>query len=229
MSKIVIEDCSKPEKPEVVLECGLRTDHAYAIGRNPANDIYLDHPSISRLHAVLFNLNGSWHLHDPGSKKGVLNAEGSPVVLEMLKDGSYLSIGPTRLWFQEDKQADSRTRSGTKQEPEFVSILQCTLVEKDNPWVDGENTEQVFHYCMGNRRSLTLGSGVECDLTLPTPELADIELILFELNDTWRFSCLADLEVSGPTCSGRSGKLMQNEECTLGPLKFSIFRAKLMP
>ena len=227
MPKIVIEDYSKPEQPKIVLECTLRAGQSYALGRNPANDIYLDHPSISRLHAILFDMDGVWHIHDPGSKKGVTNPDGISVSNEPLKDGSHHVIGPTRMWFQSDQTSTPAARK-PKRENEFASILQCTLTEKDNPWMEGESTEQVFNYCMTERRSLTVGSGVECDLTLPTPELADKELLLFELNDTWHFSCLSDQTVTGSNGTMRSGKLAPHEECVVGPLKFSIFRAKMM-
>lgn len=228
MSKIVIEDFSKPETPQIVLECTLREDRPYVLGRNPANDIYLDHPSISRMHAVLFNLGGAWHLHDLGSSKGVTDPEGTLVTTRALQDGAFLSIGPTRLWFQDSGQPRVRSAPDSGDDPAFMSVLQCRLIEKDDPWAGGTDTEQVFHYCLGDRRSVTVGSGPQSDLTLPTPELADAELLLFELNDTWLFSSLSDRAVTKGDASERSGKLDQHEEYGFGPVKFSIFRANMI-
>ena len=228
MSRIVIEDCSNPAEARVVLECVLKHGCSYAIGRNPANDVYLDHPSISRLHAVVFSRDGIWTLHDPGSTKGVTNREGERVVTAALQDGQYLSIGPTRLWFREELPGEPRKSAEEQDQPEFTSILRCWLSEADAPMVQEEAGEQIFHCCMGQRTSMTVGSGIECDLSIPPGEMDDRELLFFKLNDTWMFSVLGGQAISGADHLKRSGTVVPDREYTSGPLKFSIFRAKLI-
>ena len=229
MSKIVIEDYSKQNAPKVVLDCELNPNRSYALGRDPANHIYLDHPSISRLHAVLFEHAGSWHIHDLGSSKGVLDPWGNPVHVERLVDGGYFDVGPTRLWFQADEPTIQTPPSKKAVKPlKTVTILECTLVEQDNAWMEGETTEEITRYCLNQQKSLTIGSGTECDLTLPTPDLADLELLLFELNDVWRFNSLDGREVLMAEEQALRGRVQAHEKYTVGPMKFSIFQANLL-
>ena len=229
MSKIVVEDYSKQDSPKVVLDCALQPNRSYALGRDPANHIYLDHPSISRLHAVLFEHDGSWHIHDLGSSKGVLDPLGNEVNVARLVDGAYFDIGPTRLWFREG-EASGQTAQSTKAVAPLktVHILECTLVESDNAWMEGETTEETVHYCLDQRRALTIGSGTECDLTLPTPDLGELELLLFELNDVWRFNSLEGREVISNEEPALRGRVQAREKYTVGPMKFSIFQANLL-
>ena len=227
MSQIVIEDCSKKDQTKVVLDCTLEAQGAYALGRNPANHIYLDHPSISRLHAVIFPQDGLWHIHDVGSSKGVLDPQGNRVTTCPLIDGSYVDIGPTRLWFREGGATGARSTppQGAPKDKGSTSILKCTIEEQDNPWMEGETTKETTHYCLENRRSLTLGSGKACDIVVEHPEIAELELLLFELNDLWRFCSLDGREVQSEEGMELRGKVGSRQECAIGPMKFSIFQA----
>ena len=229
MSKIVIEDCNIQEAPKVVLDCELQPARTYSLGRDPANHIYLDHPSISRLHAVLFEHDGSWHIHDHGSSKGVLDPKGNRINVERLVDGAYFDIGPTRLWFQEGNAPDQTLRRKRTVEPgSSVSILKCTLLEKENAWMEGKTTEETCYYCLDQRRSVTIGSGNECDLTLPTPDLADLAVLLFERNDLWMLKSLDSREVLTGEGQALRGRVQAHQEYAVGPMKFSIFRANLL-
>lgn len=49
----------------------LRERHAYVVGRSSECDIQIDHPTLSRRHALLFCHQGVWHLRDLNSTNGV--------------------------------------------------------------------------------------------------------------------------------------------------------------
>ena len=55
----------------VVEQSTINTKNHYTFGRNEANDFRLEHPSISRLHAVLqFSADGESFLYDAASAHG---------------------------------------------------------------------------------------------------------------------------------------------------------------
>ena len=57
-----------PEQAAIVRS--LRGNVVLSVGRGSGNDLRLDHPSVSRNHAVLQGRDGSWALQDLGSKNG---------------------------------------------------------------------------------------------------------------------------------------------------------------
>lgn len=64
------------------------------IGRNDDADLHLDQNSVSRIHCVIQRLrDGSWAIHDPGSRNGTwVNGERIHH-MRALKDGDLLSLG----------------------------------------------------------------------------------------------------------------------------------------
>jgi ABC transport system ATP-binding/permease protein len=69
-----------------------------AIGRDPANDIVLDDPNVSRFHADVVSVDEGWELRDLGSRNGT-RLNGSLIDRAPIESGSELGIGPFRLIF----------------------------------------------------------------------------------------------------------------------------------
>jgi ABC transport system ATP-binding/permease protein len=68
------------------------------IGRDPANDLVLQDPNVSRFHAELLRHDGHVEMVDLGSRNGT-RVGGEPVERADLEDGDTVGIGPYRLVF----------------------------------------------------------------------------------------------------------------------------------
>jgi ABC-type multidrug transport system ATPase subunit len=84
------------------------------IGRNPASDLWLNHPAVSRTHASLrMGADGHLIVRDLGSTHG-LTIDGKPVSGEAAwKPGSTLHLGPQALWIEEGDKLVLTTRRGS--------------------------------------------------------------------------------------------------------------------
>jgi ABC-type multidrug transport system ATPase subunit len=69
-----------------------------SIGRDPANDVVLADPNVSRFHAELVRDGDAVELTDLGSRNGT-RLDGMPVDAHRLTTGSEIGIGPYRLVF----------------------------------------------------------------------------------------------------------------------------------
>ncbi len=69
------------------------------IGKAPENDIVLDHPTVSRNHAVLSRQGEQFLVQDQGSTNGTF-IEGAQIREGYLKPGAMLEVGDVQLRFQ---------------------------------------------------------------------------------------------------------------------------------
>jgi ABC-type multidrug transport system ATPase subunit/pSer/pThr/pTyr-binding forkhead associated (FHA) protein len=74
------------------------TKQAFVIGRGPESDLVLDHPTVSREHAVIRAEPGRAVIEDRGSATG-LRVNGEPVRRAILTAGDQIAIGPYRIIF----------------------------------------------------------------------------------------------------------------------------------
>jgi hypothetical protein len=83
------------------------------LGRNPASDLWVDHPAVSRTHASLrLGTDGQVIVRDLGSTHGVA-LDGNPVIGETVwKPGTLLHLGPVALWLEEGTGLTVTTRRG---------------------------------------------------------------------------------------------------------------------
>ena len=65
----------------------------YRLGRDPDAEIVIQHPAISKRHALLERRHGQWQLKDQGSTNG-LSWKGRSVQLLALRDGDRIRLGP---------------------------------------------------------------------------------------------------------------------------------------
>ncbi len=73
-----------------------------SVGRSPDNDLVLDHPSVSKRHAILRwdGVNSRCTIQDTGSTNGTfLNASVRVQRETTLKNGDILSFGEVQYWF----------------------------------------------------------------------------------------------------------------------------------
>ncbi|NBS89147.1 FHA domain-containing protein, partial [bacterium] len=84
------------------------------IGRSPENDIWLNHPAVSRIHASLYQKSdGSLLVRDLGSTHGV-TINGKHVDGEALwSPQTTLNLGPQSLWLDNDNVITVITRHGS--------------------------------------------------------------------------------------------------------------------
>jgi ABC-type multidrug transport system ATPase subunit/ABC-type multidrug transport system permease subunit len=69
-----------------------------SIGRDPANDVVLADPNVSRFHAEMVRDGDAIELADLGSRNGT-RLDGAPVTTHALRTGNEIGIGPYRLVF----------------------------------------------------------------------------------------------------------------------------------
>lgn len=80
------------------------------IGRGPGNEIRLDHPAVSRLHAEIHRKGGQFTIHDATSNNGVF-INGVRERQKVLRAGDIITIGPFHLRF--DGQGLEQRSDGT--------------------------------------------------------------------------------------------------------------------
>ncbi|MEA5444885.1 FHA domain-containing protein [Gammaproteobacteria bacterium AB-CW1] len=77
-----------------------------SLGRNPACDIVIDDPRVSRRHLRIHVRDGGWWLEDLGSKNGT-RLDGRLVLEAALPDAGWLSLGGVPIaWSRDDESGD---------------------------------------------------------------------------------------------------------------------------
>ncbi|MGQ9653287.1 MAG: cyclic nucleotide-binding domain-containing protein [Thermodesulfobacteriota bacterium] len=108
-------------KAYLVLEKGLVAGQVFplegrvTIGRGPANTIRLSDPSVSRRHAVVYEVKGQTVVEDLGSRNGTFIKE-EPVRKAILRPGDMLRIGKVPLRYVLEEAASEQATLAETQE-----------------------------------------------------------------------------------------------------------------
>ncbi|MHB1047407.1 MAG: FHA domain-containing protein [Thermoanaerobaculia bacterium] len=78
-------------------------DHAVTVGRDPACDVLLSSPTVSRRHALVFPDGEGWTVRDLGSGNGTF-LDARRVDEAPLPNGVALRFGNVPAWFEEEPQ-----------------------------------------------------------------------------------------------------------------------------
>jgi ABC-type multidrug transport system ATPase subunit len=97
-----LEKAQTPQTQYLDMRSPLTTDRRITIGRHSSNVLVLDHPRVSRYHAVLEQFGARFRLRDLKSHNGTF-VNGKRVEKEAwIKEGDEIRIASHRLVFQED-------------------------------------------------------------------------------------------------------------------------------
>src|SRR5262245_42069202 len=108
------------------------------VGKDEHNDVVLDDPTVSRLHAVLEHFAAGWCVTDLGSSNGTfLNGE-RIWAQQRLRHGDEIRVGRTRLLFRNSADVGhSRTETEaespalTAREHDVLAVLCRPLLDRD--------------------------------------------------------------------------------------------------
>jgi hypothetical protein len=82
-----------------------------SIGRLPSSDVVIDHPTVSRTHAWIEQVDGRYYIRDTGSINGILIDEMPMSDRYALSDGDCIRIGPASITFCDTRPPDHRSES----------------------------------------------------------------------------------------------------------------------
>src|SRR2546423_97627 len=74
------------------------------VGRRDDAEIALDHPSVSRNHARIYEAGGRWHVVDDGSTNGI-KVNDRPLTKASLNHGDQIQVGAFAIHFQDESKA----------------------------------------------------------------------------------------------------------------------------
>ncbi len=86
------------------IEIALDAHAQLSIGRNPGNDLVLEHASLSGSHAVIHNLGGTFQLQDQGSTNGTY-INGAAITEAVLSHGARIQFGAVEAVFVDEAAA----------------------------------------------------------------------------------------------------------------------------
>ena len=98
-------DLPSAEQPRIVGLSGAFRGKEWSLARTPIslgrggeNDVVIDHPSVSRVHATLGLEDGTWKVIDAESRNGLL-VNGEPYAASALRGGDTLELGHLKFAF----------------------------------------------------------------------------------------------------------------------------------
>lgn len=113
-----LDDGGRGERPAGSVEWD---GQRLTIGRDPANDVTVDDPNVSRFHAEVVAEDGRVVLHDLGSRNGT-RVDGRSVAAAELSPGAQIGVGPYRLTFEDGGFVAADDRGAVRLEARAVAV-----------------------------------------------------------------------------------------------------------
>jgi FHA domain len=127
---------------------------AASIGRTPNNDVVIEHPAVSRTHALIERTGDTYFIADNKSKNGTVVANQHILQKQPLKDGDRIEIGPAVLTFHLSDDHPEQSTQTTLSETHAGMLMDCECGAK--LWVPKEMVGGRGQ-CQKCGRTLTLG------------------------------------------------------------------------
>jgi predicted component of type VI protein secretion system len=108
------------------------------IGSAPSNDIVVDEPSVSRLHAILQVVNGTWVVEDCGSRNGTFVSGRRIPTMHALRPGDELRLGRVVLRLGGVVSAGGKSTEAVVEGPAVTRRELDVLCALCSPLVDGD-------------------------------------------------------------------------------------------
>ncbi|MEO7803191.1 MAG: FHA domain-containing protein [Actinomycetota bacterium] len=107
------------------------------LGKSADNDICVNDPAMSHLHAALEHYGSGWAIKDLGSKNGT-HVNGEAIVTERrLRAGDEVRIGNTILIFRTDSVANATATQGVEPPPDLTRREREVLIALCRPVMSG--------------------------------------------------------------------------------------------
>jgi predicted component of type VI protein secretion system len=108
------------------------------VGSARDNDIVVDDASVSRVHAVLLQLNDRWFIEDCGSRNGTTVNGHRLAHLHPLRSGDELRLGRARLQFAGQASPGGSPTDAVVERPPITSRERDVLVALCRPLANGD-------------------------------------------------------------------------------------------
>lgn len=108
------------------------------VGSAADNDVVVDDPSVSRVHAVVQQMNGRWFIEDCGSRNGTSVNGRRLAGLTALQPDDGVELGRAQLHFRGQPSAGGRPTDAVVKRPTVTAREHDVLVELCAPLASGD-------------------------------------------------------------------------------------------
>ena len=108
------------------------------VGSAPDNDVVIDDPSVSRVHAIVHQLNGRWFVEDCGSRNGTAVNGRRLTSTQPLRPADELLLGRARLQFGGQTSPSGKPTETVVERPAITAREHDVLVALCSPLANGD-------------------------------------------------------------------------------------------
>ena len=108
------------------------------VGSAPDNDVVIDDPSVSRVHAIVHQLNGRWFVEDCGSRNGTAVNGRRLTSTQPLRPADELLLGRARLQFGGQTSPSGKPTEAVVERPAITAREHDVLVALCSPLANGD-------------------------------------------------------------------------------------------
>ena len=108
------------------------------VGSAPDNDVVIDDPSVSRVHAIVHQLNGRWFVEDCGSRNGTAVNGRRLTSMQPLRPADEVLLGRARLQFGGQVSPSGKPTEAVVERPAITAREHDVLVALCSPLANGD-------------------------------------------------------------------------------------------